>query len=221
MAPQFSGRFPIGSGALLATTTRGPVANDHVRGIAIEHTANKQLIAGPEGGIRHVQSIRLVGMNGLLIRVIDQGDVHASTIRRILVDDLIVPAFERLGMHQILHDGPVHHLANPEYGQALRVKVLPHRLDDARIPIQLAPIPLSRPFLAAIGQEFPVVRIGGIDGIVQVLDVVETNERRHELRFRVLSSQQNGHSSMQKEEYGSKGAWHTGTWVWMIGVAKR
>ena len=66
------------------------------------------------------------------------------------------------------------------------MQVLAEFAQHACNAVQLAAITLRTPLLRPIGKELRIVHIGSNDGVVQVLDVVETDQCRYVLLLRRL-----------------------------------
>ena len=104
---------------------------------------------------------------------VEQGHVHSSSVRTVIMYDLIVGVGDFRLADEVLEHVPVLYLADSEYGM-IGLVVIRHRPDDGGHVVQFLLVPCLGPFVGPVRQELVVVFPFVMIGVEEVLEVVES-----------------------------------------------
>ena len=221
MAAKVGGCNTAGHGALLATGTRRPVHDDEVHHLAIEEARDDQLVAGDELGILGDDGAVCLAVGWLeVFWIVNQTHIHASAIGRVVVNHLVVAAFQFGLGHQILQHGAVLHLRHAEDGHAVGRDVGTDGRDGVCHVVELSQVFLGVPLVDALGQELLVVLVRVVDGVEEVLQIVEPDEADFVCLFLLCVKARKTKYKSQKCQYGSKVFVHVGRDIRFDNAAK-
>ena len=164
---------------LLTSAAAGPVVHYHghaavARHLVAQQAHNAHLVAGLEPRHR-VDGQHMVGgaQRAEELRIVQQAYVHASAVGAVVVDDAVVTVLDLRILHQILQHGDVLYLAHSYHGRPVGRGARSHLRDGVSYVLDLRPILLAVPAVRAFGTELLVVFAVVVDGVEQVLKVIE------------------------------------------------
>ena len=134
---------------------------------------------------------------GELIRFVEQGHVHATAIRAVVVDNLVVGISNLRLAHEILDDEAVLNLGNAEYGVPAFV-VVGHRTNDFRHIVEFFLILRLRPLVLSFRKELVVVLDRVVVDVKEVLKVVEPDDV---VLLSFLRRCRKGHQNQESSNY--------------------
>ena len=151
--------------------------DNHRHLLSSEHTGNAQLITRAELGIvRQILVDALVGDIEHLEEtgVVEQTYIHATTVGAVVVHNLIAAIFQFGLTHEVLQHGDVLNLTDADEDGTLGRRALDFHLADGIGHVVLfLPILGTIPLASAFGREFLVIDAIVVDGVEQVLQVIE------------------------------------------------
>ena len=118
---------------------------------------------------------RLAVKEGEHLRLVKQGHVHTTTVRTVIMDDLIVSLCDLRFHHQILKHKTVLDLGNSEKGVPCTVFLL-HAPDDLGHVLKLLLILHLSPLVLSLRKELLVVLCRIVVCIKQILKVIESDD---------------------------------------------
>ncbi len=155
--------------------------------LALDLASGQEDVTGAEvplGLPVHVESDVLaveIKRNGLafkqleLLRTVKQGHVHASSVRAVVVHDLVVGVRDLRLPDQILKHVTVLHLAQSQ-NRVERLVLVRHRLHDGGDVVELAVVARVSPAVRAVREIFIVILAFIVVGVEEILDIVEADD---------------------------------------------
>ena len=205
MAAEVGSSNTAGHGALLATGTRRPVHDDEVHHLAIEEARDDQLVAGDELGVFRDDGAVCLAIGWLeVFWIVYQTYIYATAVGRVVVHHLVVAAFQFGLGHQVFQHGAVLHLRHAEDGHAVGRDVGADGRDGIGHVVELSQVFLGVPLVDALGQKLLVVFVRVVDGIEEILQIVEPDEADFICLFLLCVKARKTKYKSQKSQYGSK-----------------
>ena len=152
--------------------------------LALDFTADHQDVTGAEILLRILVHVELdvlaveiirnrLALNQFeLFRPVKQGHVHASSVRAVIVHNLIIGVGNLLLADKVLKHVTVLHLAEAE-DRVVSLVLFRHGLDDGRDVVEFAVVAGVSPTVGSIGEIFIVILALVVVGVEEVLDIVE------------------------------------------------
>ena len=143
------------------------------------------LVSGLEPRHR-VDEERMVGHAGHFKEagIVEQRDIDAATVRTVMMHDFQPQVFHRLGGYKILQHTAVFNLGASDDGRAQRCGLRLHLRDGIGEIVDLLAVFRTVPFVASGRGELEVVLPVVVDGVEEVLKVIERHSEEHPLLVR-------------------------------------
>ena len=150
------------------------MVNNHTHLLAGKQAGDAHLVAGEECGvifdgqpmIRHVEHPEKAG-------IVEQAHIHATAVGRIVVHNLQTAVLQSRVGNKVVEHRAVLDFRHTDYCRTLRCQVASHLADGIRHIVDFLPILVAIPLASAVRTEFEVVFTIIVDGIEQILQVIE------------------------------------------------
>ena len=192
--------------AALATNPRRKVGDIECKVLTCYKSVNHKDITSLEvAGVRvgkvdvgvEIERNGLAVEVGELVRFVEQGHIHATSVRAVVVDNLVVRISNLRLAHEVLDDEAVFNLGDSKYGVPAFV-VVGHRTDDFRHIVEFFLILRLRPLVLSFRKELAVVLDRVVVDVKKVLEIVEPDDV---VLLSFLRRCRKGHQNQESSNY--------------------